>query len=847
MTSPGTVGARYVCCDEQRRARLAAPEADPNVSGIDYVEVRTGATVADPTEIDIVLVKPLALPAAALSGANIRLTGGVRFPAPTVAPDVVELPGGASVSTYRVTIPGGQQTDFSTYRLQIVTGATPDFLDPRLSAVDLSFKVDCAEGDCAPDCRTVPEPPPPEPVFDYRAREWEGFRRLMLDRLAVLVPGFRSDDPVDLTTTLVEALAYRADQQSYRLDWVGTEAFLDTARSRTSVARHARLVDYRPGEGASARTFVALTFTADAAAGFADGFALPAGTPVLPRTAGLPTVVSATRYAALLSAGPVVFTTLAACPLWTWRSSIAVHTWAGEECVLPRGATAVTLVDGSVAGGGALAVGDLLLLHEVASPRTGEAADADPTHRHVVRLTRVTPTTDVLVPGALADVEWDAQDALPFDLVVTALVKEAAGPPRRVRCAAAQGNVVVAEHGTELPPPPHLALPSATTRALTPRLDPPAPVAGVRWRPRLTSGPSTGPLAPPARVAAHGPDDVPPVPAGRLVAVDPALCLPAVTLHDAFATWTVRADLLASGRFAREFVVESDATGAATLRFGDDVHGQAPTVGAAVAVAGRFGAGIVGNLGHGALGHVVLPDAVVGGSTTSPIRAATNPLPADGGAEPESIAAVRVAAPQAYRVQERAVTAADYATAARGFPGVANAVAVARWTGSWQTIVISVDRPGGAPVDAPFRAGLLAHLERYRLAGFDVAVRAAVAAPLDVALSVCAAPGRLRSVVARQVREALSPFGAGGVPAFFHPDRFTFDTPLYLSALIGAVMAVPGVQSVVPTVFQRFGRAPQSEITLGVIRPSGTEVLQLADDPDFPERGRLRIEMGGGR
>ena len=847
MTTAETAGARYVCCDERRRAALAA-SAPAGVSGIDYIEVRQGATVADPTEIDIMLVTPLPLPVAALSRDNIRLTGGVRFPAPAVA-DVVELPaGGGSVATYRVTIPGGQPTDFSTYRLAVVSGAgavdPPAFLDARLSAVDFSFKVDCAEGDCAPDCRTLPETPPPEPVFDYRAREWEDFRRLMLDRLAVLVPGFRSDDPVDLTTTLVEALAYRADQQSYRLDWVGTEAFLDTARSRTSMTRHARLVDYRPGAGSSARTWVALTFAANPGAGFPDGVALPAHTPVLPRAADLPTVVPATRYAALLPAGPVVFTTLAPCPLWTWRSAIPVHTWSDEECVLPRGATQVTLVDGSVAGAGALAVGDLLLLHEVASPRTGEAADADPTRRHIVRLTRVTaPVTDVLSPDALVDVAWGASDALPFDLVVSALVEQTAGPPRRVTCAAAQGNVVLAEHGADLPPPPHLALPATTVTALTPRLDPPAPEAGVRWRPRLTGGPSTGPLPPPARVAAHGPGDVPALSAQQLVAVDPAGCLPAVTLQDAFAAWTVRADLLASGRFAREFVVESDATGAHTLRFGDDTHGQAPATGAAVGISGRFGTGTAGNLGHGALGHVVLPDV----DAATPIGGVANPLAAVGGTEPESIAAVRVAAPQAYRVQERAVTAADYVTAALRFPGVANAVAVPRWTGSWQTVVIYLDRVGGVAVDAPFRVGLLAHLERYRLAGFDVAVRAARAAPLDVTLAVCAAPGRLRSVVGRQVREALSPFGGGGVPGFFHPDRFTFGTPLYLSALLAAVMAVPGVQSVEPVVFQRFGRAARAEIALGVIRPAATEVLELADDPDFPERGRLRIVMGGGR
>ena len=70
----------------------------------------------------------------------------------------------------------------------------------------------------------------------------------MLDRLSQLIPGFKEDDPVDFTTTLVEPAAYCADQQSYRLDW-GRRGVLSTARSRTSLARHARLVDYTVGEG----------------------------------------------------------------------------------------------------------------------------------------------------------------------------------------------------------------------------------------------------------------------------------------------------------------------------------------------------------------------------------------------------------------------------------------------------------------------------------------------------------------------------------------------------------------------------------------------------------------------
>jgi len=833
-------GARYVCCDDRRRALLR--DAGPaDVSGIDYLEVRRGATTADPTEIDVVLVKPLGLPAAAITGDNVVITGGVRFPPPRVKRDVGTFPAGPQAAGYTITVPAGQPFDLSTYRLAIVSGpgstTAPTFLDPRLSAVDFSFAAGCGgTGDCATGgcggCGGSESGPPaePDPSFDYRARDWEGFRRLMLDRIAVLVPGFREDDPVDLTTTLVEALAYRADQQSYTIDWIGTEAFLDTARARASLTRHARLLDYAPGEGASARAFVSLAFAPDGA--HADGFPLPAGTPVLPRAAGLPAVVGAKDYPLILATSPAVFETVAGIRLWEWRSGIALHTWGDERCTLPAGSTEVTLVN-TGGGAGPLTAGDLLLLAETAAPDTGRAEDADPRHRHVVRVTRVTTVTDVLAPQppgtALVDVAWDPADALPFDLVVTAEVAQESGPARRVGCARAYGNVVLAGHGASLPPPAHLGLPPSATEALAPRLVPAAPPPGGAWRPRVTGG-----LGALARVE---PPDPGTPPAAALTVVDPARCLPVIALDDAFAAWTVRRDLLSSGRFSREFVVETAPDGRPVLRFGDGVHGLAPAAGETLGVSGRFGAGAGGNLGAGALGHVVLRDA----DATARISAITNPLPAAGGAAPESDAAVRVAAPQAFRRQDRAVTPADYADAARRFPGVANAIAVARWTGAWQTVIVHVDRSGGLAVDRAFRTALLGHLEHFRLAGFDVAVREARTVPLDVALFVCAAPGELRSEVGRRVRAALAP------PGFFHPDRFTFGTPLYLSALLAAVLAVPGVQSARPLLFQRFGRLSLGEIGYGVINPAESEVLELRDDPNAPERGRLRLDLGGGR
>lgn len=829
-------GARYICCEARRRAALAAAPA--GISGIDYIEVSAGATTADPTVIEIVLVRPLPLPAAALTGDNIAIHGGIRYAPPQVAPDVEEITGPGGVEGYRVTVPGNQPTDFSTYRLAIVAGPTdpapPSFIDPRLAAVDFSFKIDCpVDFDCAP-CADE-EAPAPDRLFDYRVRDYTGFRRQLLDRMTELVPGFAEDDPVDFTTTLIEAAAYAADQLSYRLDWVGTEAFLQTARSRTSLARHARLLDYAIGEGASARLFASFAYEAGTVA---DGMEVAAGTPLLVTVAGHGSVVRAADYRVLLAHDPIVFETVAALRLWEWRSEIAFYTWSDDECRLPKGALSATLVDGSGGGAGALAAGDFLLLEEVRSPETAEEADARADRRHVVRLTRVDGgVTDPLASSIpLVTVEWAQEDALPFELVIQAPVPgTVAGAPTE-RCAVARANVTIADHGASFPPAPALALAASDMTALTPLLDPAVPAENEPWRPRVGGG-ELSRIVPLDLAAA------PASSAARLAAVDPHDAEAALVLDDDFGPWTARRDLLRSGRFDRDFVIETGIDGRAGIRFGDGVNGLAPPAGAVLTPRARFGTGLAGNVGADALGHVVLPLA----QEAALIRV-TNPLPARGGAAPEPASAIRINAPEAFRVQERAVTEADYAAAAMGWPGVANAVAIARWTGAWQTMLIYVDRLGGRALDAAFAAGLLDHLERYRLMGFDIALRAARPAPLDIELMVCVKAGAVRSAVAARLRSVLRPGGSfEGGTGFFHPDRFSFGTPLYASELIAAAMAVEGVESVRLLRFQRFGKLADGEIAAGLIRPNALEILQLSDDPSFPEQGRLALAMGGGR
>ena len=119
--------------------------------------------------------------------------------------------------------------------------------------------------------------------------------------------------------------------------------------------------------------------------------------------------------------------------------------------------------------------------------------------------------------------------------------------------------------------------------------------------------------------------------------------------------------------------------------------------------------------------------------------------------------------------------------------------------------------------------------------------------PLDLELRICLEKGYLRSDVVLELRRVFSNRALGdGRRGLFHPDRWTFGQPVYLSPIIAAASAVEGVASVEVTRFQRWSRAPEDEIASGVLAIGRLEIAQLDNDPNLPENGRLRLLMGGG-
>ncbi len=843
------MATQYFCKSERRRREVRARD-DLGLNGIDYLEVldQQAIPLASPRQRTLLVrcIRPLAPP---ISAENVEIHGGVRVTSVgvvwvRVASQLDSPPSGEVSAAEQAFLTGlpdpdhvlvvrtDSEGDHSTYRLCLVEDDAPlAGFDPPLTEVDFSFKVECpSEFDCAQPQECPPEPQPVPPI-DYLAKDYASFRQLMLDRLSVVMPEWRERHAADLGVALVEVLAHAADHLSYYQDAAATEAYLGTARRRPSVRRHARLLDYPMHDGVNARAWVAVTAGAGVAGTTLAREFLPGKRMrFLTRVPGEGTAVAEEDFERIVAEHrPQVFEPLFDLRLYEVHNRIFFYTWGDEECCLPKGATRATL-----RGNAALRPGDVLIFEEVRSPETGQAADADPTRRHAVRLSAVTPATDELFAQPVVEIEWAAEDALPFPLCLSALVEQDGEEVLFQDLSVARGNVVLADHGRTLAAE-RLADPTGERR-YRPRLkelhvSQRVPFSAGDWESLADSPGANGWLS----AAAAG-------------AQDPRKALPAITLLSAeHEDWQPERDLLASDRFEAAFVLETENDGRAALRFGDNLYGKTPEAGVALDATYRVGEGPAGNVGAEAISHVVTAPGIG-------VVAVRNPLPAVGGTAPESLEEVRLYAPEAFRTQERAVTEEDYAAIAERHPEVSRAVARRLWTGSWHTLFITVDRAGGRPVDQEFERELAAFIECFQLAGHDLEIEPPRFVSLDVALKVCVEPGNLRSAVKRSLLETFSSRDlVDGRRGFFHPDNFTFDQPVYLSRVLAAAMAVPGVrwvtidESAEPRGrFQRWGEKSRGEIAAGLIDVGRLEIVQLDNDPNAPENGKIELHMEGG-
>jgi hypothetical protein len=825
----------YSCCDELRRQAL---REHATLNGIDYLEVvdRTAATEAErQRKLEVHFVKPLG--ALGLTADNVRIEGGERI----MNIEVLAASAGSGANADVLMVEVDRAGDFSLYTLRLVTAPlndrVPSGIDPQLAAIEFFFKVECPSPfDCAPR-RICPEPAQTPPVIDYLAKDYASFRRVMLDRLAALMPQWTERNPADLGIALVEALAYTADQLSYQQDAVATEAYLGTARRRISIRRHARLMDYFMSEGCNARTWLQIHVSADVLGPDAGHPAIPAGTRFATEIPGQATVIA--DDSRIYEQAAAIFEAVEPLQsLYADHNELCFYTWSDQRCCLPIGATAATLAGHHPN----LSENTVLILEEIIGPETGNEADADPARRHALRLIGSTavalddsPLVDPVTGQEITEIRWHDEDALPFPLCLSA----ATAVGYRETISVARGNVLLVDHGVTVPeeslgtvPAPFLSRPRPATGD---RCRPPGrEMVPPRFQPRLSQKPLTQ--------AAPPPDPAKSVRAAMqwsLRDVRQAIGLTG-TSGGKITPWTVRRDLLNSSGSADEYVVEIDNDGTGTIRFGDDVHGRRPEAGTAFTASYRVGNGRSGNIGADSLVHIA--------RNVPEIIAVRNPLPATGGLEPESMEDVRQRAPVAYRTQERAVTPADYAEVTERRPEVQRAAATFRWTGSWHTVFVTVDRGGGAELTDEYERVLREYVDRYRMAGHDLEIDGPQFVSLEIDLHVCVMAEHFRSDVERELMDVLGsrdlPDGRRGL---FHPDNFTFGQPVYLSMIYAAAHQVAGVESVEVRTFQRQGLPESSALDTGRLDLDRLEIARLDNDRNFAERGRLTITLGGGK
>ena len=816
-----STGRGPICSDEARRAELID---SGTLNGIDYIEVSP-----DQETLRVYFLLPLPADAYGLTEhqERVQVEGGERIRNIRVA-DV------RRIDQEYLEVDVLAAGDFSTYTLVIDSAA----LDPQYSRCDFSFKAGCpARFDCKP-WQICPLPERQEPLIDYMARDYASLRAALIDLIPTLVPDWKERREADLGIALIELLAHAGDHLSYYQDAVGNEAYLETARRRISVRRHARLIDYRMHDGASARTLIHVTADSTGTIPVGTQFVTRLTVPLRAEQPPHGSVIDSELREEALEAADAVFEAQNEASVDPQLNELIVYTWKNELCHLPAGATSADLV-GNVTD--CLKAGDFLLLEEVIGPETGLVADADPAHRQIVRLTRVQPSSDPLDAQPLTHVAWDRADALQFPLCLSTELQDGA-PVDRV--SVARGNLVLADHGQ-------------TVNEWHP-VDPSEPksegisTGKLPYRFRLKESPLSFRL-PVARNAAAAslldPSDEDLHDAGAQVSLDIQTSLQ--VLED----WQPVPDLLDSDRFDLHFVPEVDNGGRVLLRFGNGQHGMAPPDDSYIQATYRIGSGTKGNVGSDALVHVIQPEPLpagwpdIAGHTDGGGTGIRNPLPAQGGTDPESIEKVKRLAPEAlHEEQHRAVTEADYARAAKKHPEVSGAVATFRWTGSWHTVFLAIDPVGRTDVPPPLQTRVLNWVKRYTQTGYDLEIDPPIYVPLEIAIQICVEPDHFRTDVEQALLDTLStqtlPRGGRG---FFHPDNFTFGQPLYLSRLYAAVEAVRGVDSAVVTVFKRFGAAPVGELEQGYIPAGRLEVLRLENDPSFPENGVLEFDMRGGK
>jgi hypothetical protein len=264
------------------------------------------------------------------------------------------------------------------------------------------------------------------------------------------------------------------------------------------------------------------------------------------------------------------------------------------------------------------------------------------------------------------------------------------------------------------------------------------------------------------------------------------------------------------------------------IQFGDNINGAIPGIGLIVYATYTIGVGSAGNQPAGSVGTFVNPITGVfvpfqsAGSTVYQSSAMT------GGSDPETNDQIRTNAPQSYSVQQRAVSANDFAALALNVPGVLMTEAVANHSTSVTLFALG---PNYQPLDSGLQADVLSYFQGKMLAGVSLTIGNPTLVSVDVGatgngITLQVLPNFNQGVVVANVTTALQ--------AVLSPPNSQFGMLLQVSSLYSAVMSVPGVAYTVINVMTR------EDVT-----QSSTNPIQFRQS-EIPVSGNIFINPSGG-
>jgi hypothetical protein len=225
----------------------------------------------------------------------------------------------------------------------------------------------------------------------------------------------------------------------------------------------------------------------------------------------------------------------------------------------------------------------------------------------------------------------------------------------------------------------------------------------------------------------------------------------------------------------RGYTVSQDDNQISTIQFGSPL----PTGVINVRADYRIGLGSGASVGSGQLSMLA--------SRPPGVRAVTNPLPARGGADPETVAEAARNAPVSVRALGRVVSLVDYADFARAFPGVAKASARFVGAGPTRGVQVTVIGPQGTEIttDSDVYTGLVAGLA----ANGDELVRfwvlPAQRVPVRVGADLRVDPDRIAADVIAAANQSVA--------AALSFDARDLGQPVWASGIVEVLQSVTGV------------------------------------------------------